>query len=172
LGSDGTLIEVSDGTIVLPRRERTRLIHMAREMGFEVITEVGKKVSGAALNPREAAAVIRADLAAGARKVVVEGRESGRGAGLYGPDGEIRTGDLEILLEQVSDPGVLMWEAPLKPQQEAWIRRFGPDVNLGNIPPGEVLALEALRRGLRSDTLRLALQGECDTIVVPEKPLL
>ena len=34
------------------------------------------------------------------------------------------------------------------------MKRFGPAVNLGNIPPDEVIPLETLRRGLRADTLK------------------
>jgi len=150
-------MEVSDGTVDLPLEERRRLIEMAREAGFSVMTEVGKKEAGQLLKPAEAIRLIQLDLEAGAAKVIVEGRESGRRAGLYDADGSIRTDDLEALLSGVPDPSRLMWEAPLKQQQEAWIRRFGPNVSLGNIPPGDVLALEALRRGLRGDTLRLTL---------------
>lgn len=150
-------MEVSDGTIDLPPEERQRVIQMARQMGFPVITEVGKKESGRPLEPQGAVRQIHQDLEAGAVKVIVEGRESGKNAGLYGGDGEVRSADLDALLAGVVDSSLLMWEAPLKQQQEVWIRRFGPNVNLGNIPPGDVLALEALRRGLRGDTLRLTL---------------
>jgi phosphosulfolactate synthase len=37
------------------------------------------------------------------------------------------------------------------------IAHYGPEVNLGNIPPEEALGLEALRLGLRSDTLKAVL---------------
>jgi phosphosulfolactate synthase len=39
-----------------------------------------------------------------------------------------------------------------------FVRRFGPDVNLSNIAPDDVLALETLRLGLRSDTLGISRQ--------------
>jgi len=45
-----------------------------------------------------------------------------------------------------------MWEAPLKAQQALFIQLLGYNVNLGNIATNEVLALEALRLGLRGDT--------------------
>ena len=48
----------------------------------------------------------------------------------------------------------LVWEAPLKEQQTILIDRFGMNVNLGNIAPARILALEALRSGLRYETLR------------------
>ena len=41
------------------------------------------------------------------------------------------------------------------------MKEFGPTVNLGNIPPDEVIPLETLRLGLRSDTLpQLLLPGD------------
>ncbi len=50
-------------------------------------------------------------------------------------------------------PERLIFEAPRRGQQAWFVRRFGPDVNLGNVLPGDVISLESLRRGLRSDTL-------------------
>jgi glucose-1-phosphate thymidylyltransferase len=38
----------------------------------------------------------------------------------------------------------LIWEAPTKASQAWFVKHFGPDVNLGNIPPEEVIALETL----------------------------
>jgi phosphosulfolactate synthase len=157
-------MEVSDGTIDLDPADRRAAILLAREFGFRVITEVGKKEGGSHLDPAHALELIHSDLEAGAEKVIVEGRESGKNAGIYDADGQPRTDDLEALVAGLPDPGVLMWEAPLKAQQEALIARFGPDVNLGNIPPEEVLAVEALRQGLRGDTLRLALRGQYATM--------
>jgi len=41
------------------------------------------------------------------------------------------------------------------------LKRFGTECNLGNIAPADVLSLETLRLGLRSDTVeRFALGGE------------
>jgi phosphosulfolactate synthase len=51
------------------------------------------------------------------------------------------------------DPNRLLFEAPQKSQQVWFIRKFGPNVNLGNIPSDEVIPLETLRLGLRADTL-------------------
>ncbi|HYG57787.1 MAG TPA: phosphosulfolactate synthase [Symbiobacteriaceae bacterium] len=155
LGFD--LIEVSDGTIELSPAARREAILRAREYGFPVITEVGKK-DGAPLEPDAAQAQIQADLEDGAVKVILEGRESGMGAGIYDRNGQLQADDLEQIVAGLSDPGALMWEAPLKAQQEALILRFGPNVNLGNVKPEDAMALEALRIGLRGDTLRLALE--------------
>lgn len=152
------MIEVSDGTITLSPAERQAIIRAARERSFTVITEVGKKDGQSDLDPLDAIRQVRADLEAGATKVIVEGRESGKGVGIYDRSGHLKEDDLEILVAGVPDAAVLMWETPMKEQQREFIARFGPNVNLGNIAPTDVIALEALRRGLRGDTLKLALE--------------
>lgn len=154
-----TVIEVSDGTVDLPPAERARLIEAAVARGFKVLSEVGKKhpddrVEGLQLHQQ----VIR-DIEGGAFKVIVEGRESGKGVVIYDDHGAIRHDELKALVQDLPDTGILIWEAPLKNQQQELILRFGPNVNLGNIQPSDVLPLEALRRGLRADTLRSCLNG-------------
>jgi phosphosulfolactate synthase len=151
-------IEVSDGTIQLDKGLRIEMIHYAREKGFKVITEVGKKADGAFLPIETQLAMIQADLDAGAFKVIIEGRESGKSVGLFDADGSIRKDDFDALVEQVSNVEQLIWEAPLKAQQEELIRAFGPNVNFGNINPRDTMALEALRCGLRGDTLRYTVE--------------
>ncbi len=152
-----TWLEVSDGTIEMPQTARSTCIRLAVRHGFRVVSEVGKKDSHQRLDPAGVGRQARSDLDEGAVKVIVEARESGRGVGIYGDDGQVKHDDLEEIVSFLPDPRVIMWEAPLKNQQEALIRRFGPNVNLGNIQPGEVIALESLRVGLRSDTLKTCL---------------
>ena len=94
---------------------------------------------------------MRAELQAGAWKVIAEGREAGT-AGIFRPTGEVREGLIGEIVHDV-DPVQIMFDAPRKHQQVWFVRRFGPDVNLGNIAPEEVLPLETLRLGLRSDTM-------------------
>ncbi|MEW6446630.1 MAG: phosphosulfolactate synthase [Bacillota bacterium] len=155
-----TAVEVSDGSVSFDRKTRDYAVHLAREMGFTVLTEVGKKTPGICLNPAEMARQVAADLEAGARWVIIEGRENGRQTGLYDSRGRIKEGICSTFLAAIKDPAVIIWEAPRKSQQVEFINRFGPDVNLGNIPPGEVLALEAMRQGLRGDTINVNLGGE------------
>ncbi|OGD30357.1 MAG: phosphosulfolactate synthase [Candidatus Aminicenantes bacterium RBG_13_63_10] len=149
-------IEVSDGTIDVPIEDRARIIRRSREAGFRVISEVGKK------DPRDAPplshlqTLIREDLDNGAFKVIIEAREAGKGVGIFDSEGKTRREEVEQIAAGVSDVNDLLWEAPLKNQQQDLILRFGLNVNLGNIPPDEILALEALRRGVRGDTLRRA----------------
>src|SRR5437870_454882 len=97
--------------------------------------------------------LIKEALEAGAEQVICEGRESGD-AGMYRPSGEPRTGLIDEIMHEV-DSAKLIFEAPRKPQQVWFIERLGPEVNLGNVPPHEVISLETVRVGLRADTLKL-----------------
>ncbi|MFO7255965.1 phosphosulfolactate synthase [Limnochorda sp.] len=151
--------EVSDGTISLPLARREAVIARLREAGFTVITEVGKKHPQDRPPLEVLRETVQADLAAGAAWVIVEGRESGADVGIYRADGSIDDSLVEALVEAAGGSQWLLWEAPRKSQQQALLQRFGVNVNLGNVEPGEILALEALRLGLRSDTLRPVVQG-------------
>ena len=153
-----TGIEISDGTISLSPKERRGAIQRAKTHGFKVVTEVGKK-NGPPLPVLRMQQMIADDLASGADKVIIEGRESGKGVGIFDENGKIKAAEMEALVYDLPDyETVLIWEAPLKSQQVSLIKRFGPNVNLGNIAPEEVLALAALRCGLRGDTFGLCLE--------------
>jgi phosphosulfolactate synthase len=142
-------LEVSDGLgWMAPGRQRALVAELAAD--FVVLAEAGVKDAAAPVAAAEWADEMDADLAAGARWVVAEGRESGT-VGLYDPDGGVRVSLVEELAAAVPVERVI-FEAPAKAQQAWFVRRFGPDVNLGNVPPDDVLALETLRLGLRADT--------------------
>jgi phosphosulfolactate synthase len=149
--------EISDGTIALEHDRKLDLIErLSRE--FTVLSEVGSKDdTGAITPPYRWVEQMQAELAAGAWKVIAEGREAGT-AGIFRPTGEVREGLIDEIVHGV-DVTRIMFDAPLKHQQVWFVRRFGSEVNLGNIPPGEVLALETLRLGLRSDTLGIGRSG-------------
>lgn len=144
-------VEISDGTIEIPMEQRKQSIHLASQEGLQVITEVGKKDP---LSQPEITEMVDAalwDLEEGAKWVIIEARESGHGIGIYDQQGGIIATKLNDLRAAIPLEHII-WEAPLKGQQARLINEFGPNVNLGNIPPGEALALEALRLGYRSDT--------------------
>jgi len=149
-------IEVSDGTIDIGLRTRSDVIKRSIDRGFKVITEVGKKDPHDVLSISLTHRLIRKDVENGAFKVIIEAREAGKGVGIFDQEGRTRVDEMENIIAGVPDPSVLIWEAPLKNQQQDLILRFGPNVNLGNIPPEEILALEALRQGVRGDTLKKA----------------
>jgi phosphosulfolactate synthase len=142
-------VEISDGTITLPHRDKLALIErLAAE--FTVFSEVGSKDDARIMAPYRWVEQIETELQAGAWRVIAEARETGN-AGIYRASGEVRMGLIDEIAHAV-DFHRLIFEAPRKEQQVWFLRRFGPEVNLGNIPPGEVLPLETLRLGLRSDT--------------------
>ena len=151
-----THVEVSDGVIDLPRERKLELIaELARD--FTVLSEVGSKDSEAVFAPYQWVEWIKEELAAGAWKVIMEGREGGT-AGIYRPTGEMRTGLVDEIAHEVSISD-LIFEAPTKSAQAWFVRHYGASVNLGNIPPDEVIPLETLRLGLRADTLKEVLLG-------------
>lgn len=154
-----TFVEVSDGTIEMSPEIRRDAIRQAVDMGLKVISEVGKKDPREHLPEKRMHEQISSDLEYGAFRVIVEGRESGKGVVIYDSEGRVKADELERLVEGVPSPESLIWEAPLKNQQEQLIIRFGPNVNLGNIQPADVLSLEALRVGLRGDTLKACISG-------------
>jgi phosphosulfolactate synthase len=148
--------EISDGTIELEHERKLELIErLSRE--FTVLSEVGSKDDTGAITPPYVwVEQMRAELAAGAWKVIAEGREAGT-AGIFRPSGEVREGLIAEIVHDIP-PDRIMFDAPRKDQQVWFVRRFGPEVNLSNIPVVEVLALETLRLGLRSDTLGISGQ--------------
>lgn len=150
-----TAVEVSDGTIDLPGERRRRVIECALDAGLTVISEVGKKDPAHQPSPQELAEQVCLDFEWGSSWVVVEGRESGTGVGVFDAQGRVDLGAVDVIAGSSAEAATrLVWEAPLKNQQTALIERFGVNVNLGNIDPTRVLALEALRSGLRFETLK------------------
>jgi phosphosulfolactate synthase len=145
-------VEVSSGSVDIPADEKADLIR-ALAGDFTVYAEVGEKDPNAILAPYRWVELIEQALEAGASKVVCEGRASGD-AGMYRPDGEARTGLIDEIVHRV-DFHRLIFEAPQRHQQVWFIEHLGPDVNLGNIRPDDVIPLETLRLGLRADTLHL-----------------
>jgi phosphosulfolactate synthase len=148
-------VEVSDGTIAIDAAVKRELIErLARE--FTVLAEVGSKDVDFIMAPYVWVEQIQSDLDAGAWKVIAEARESGT-AGIYRATGEVRTGLIDEIAHAV-DPDRLIFEAPRREQQVWLLKRFGTECNLGNIAADDVLSLETLRLGLRSDTVdRFAL---------------
>jgi phosphosulfolactate synthase len=151
-------VEISDGTITLAAEVKRELIERLSSE-FTVLAEVGSKDADFIMAPYIWVEQIEGDLAAGAWKVIAEARESGT-AGIYRANGEVRTGLIDEIAHAV-DPERLIFDAPLQRQQVWLLKRFGAECNLGNIAPADVLSLETLRLGLRSDTVeRFALGGE------------
>jgi phosphosulfolactate synthase len=144
-------VEISDGTIDIPRERKLELIaDFARD--FTVLSEVGSKDSSVEFTAAQWKQWLREELEAGAWKVITEAREGGT-AGIFDSSGGMRTELIDDIALEIG-PVNIIFEAPSKAAQAWFIKQFGPSVNLGNIPPEEVIPLETLRLGLRGDTLK------------------
>ncbi|WP_026571557.1 MULTISPECIES: phosphosulfolactate synthase [Sediminibacillus] len=148
-------VEISNGTLAIPNHQKAEYIReFSRD--FSVFSEVGTKDSSEALkeDSKEWLTNIHEDIEAGAAKVITEARESGSG-GICGEDGSIR-GDI---FDEIVAAGIpmerLIFEAPNKSLQTFFIKQIGPNVNLANVALSDVISLETLRLGLRSDTFHL-----------------
>lgn len=141
--------EVSDGSIEITHEEKCRYItELAKQV--TVISEVGSKDVQKIFAPYKWIQLMKAEIAAGSWKVIAEARESGN-VGIYRDSGEVRQGLVDEILTQIPEQTII-WEAPQKPQQVWFIKLVGANVSLGNIAPNDVIPLETLRLGIRSDT--------------------
>jgi len=148
------LIEVSDGSITIPHAEKCGYIEKIAKFAT-VLSEVGSKDAAHIIPPYKWIELMSAELSAGAEYVIAEAREAGN-VGIYRGSGEVREGLVQEILTKIPAEKIL-WEAPQKAQQLYFLELVGCNVNLGNIAPSEVIPLETMRIGLRSDTFDLYL---------------
>ncbi len=147
------VVEVSNGTAHLSDEDKaTYVAELAKD--FRVVSEVGSKdqANSDTMAPYKWIECIRADIEAGAELVTLETRESGRG-GICRSNGELRYGLIEEILTSGVEPDRLIFEAPSTELQNYFAKRVGPNVNLGNIAATDVIGVETIRLGLRSETL-------------------
>ncbi len=149
-----TTMEVSDGSITIPHAEKCGYIEKLAKH-FKIYSEVGSKDAAHIIPPYKWIELMRAELSAGATYVIAEAREAGN-VGIYRGSGEVREGLVQEILTQIPAEKIL-WEAPQKAQQLYFLELIGCNVNLGNIAPSEMIALEAMRIGLRGDTFEFYL---------------
>ena len=154
-------VEVSDGSVPMEHDEKLEAIRLLAQ-DATVVSEVGSKDAEKIMPPYKWVQLIQAELEAGSWKVICEARESGT-AGLFRPNGEVRSGLVEEIVDMVGQDRVI-FETPQKAQQVWFIQQFGPNVNLGNIAPSEIIPLETLRLGLRGDTLFEFLDASDDRL--------
>lgn len=150
--------EVSDGSISISHAEKCRHIERLAGEGLTVLSEVGSKDATHIMPPYKWIEQMSGELRAGSTYVIAEAREAGN-IGIYRGTGEVREGLVQEILTRIPAEKIL-WEAPQKAQQVYFLQLLGCNVNLGNIAPAEMLALEAMRIGLRGDTFALYLDKE------------
>jgi len=142
------LSELSENYVTLTPDERRRQIELIRECGLTVFGEVGSKSDKT--DPIELIAQAEEMYAAGAEMVLVEGAELIEG-------GEFKT-DLFEALRGGLDMAKVMFELPTTrigstmPEihgiKKMLMKEIGPDVNLANLSPDEIMETECLRVGL------------------------
>ena len=147
-------VEVSDGSMDIEHPVKCKYISELAKHAT-VLSEVGSKDAAHIIPPYKWIELMRAELAAGSSYVIAEAREAGN-VGIYRGSGEVREGLVQEILTQIPSEKII-WEAPQKAQQLYFLELLGANVNLGNIAPHEVIALEAMRIGLRGDTFHLYL---------------
>ncbi len=149
-------VEVSDGSITIPHLKKCDYIQLLSK-NYTVLSEVGSKEEGFMISPGKWISMMKAELEAGSWKVITEARESGT-VGIFRPTGGAHVILIRKILKNVA-PEKILWEAPQKSQQVWFIKLIGANVNIGNISPHELLALETLRLGLRGDTFHQFLKN-------------
>ena len=147
-------IEISDGSTNINHNDKLNCIKRARQEGFEVLSEVGKKNPDLdkELTLDERIEYMQQELDAGSSLVIVEAREGGKNIGIFDKSGNAKEDEIDYILDKI-DGNKILWEAPNKDQQVFFILKLGNTVNLGNISSDDITSLETLRRGLRGDTL-------------------
>ncbi|MEY4875180.1 MAG: hypothetical protein RL708_329 [Bacteroidota bacterium] len=151
-------VEVSDGSLEIPHSKKMKYIEILAKKGLKVLSEVGSKDAEKIFPPYQWIELMETELNAGAYKVIAEAREAGN-MGIYRGNGEVREGLVQEILTKIKKDKII-WEAPQKAQQTWFIKLCGANVNLGNIAPNDVIPVETLRIGLRSDTFHHFLDNE------------
>lgn len=148
--------EVSDGAIDITHEQKCDYIRQFSKMGT-VVSEIGSKDKDRVkvTPPYQWIRMMQGELDAGSAYIIAEAKELGN-VGLYRDSGEVREGLVEEILTRIPAEKI-MWEAPAKDQQLYFIKLLGCNANLGNIEPKEVIALETMRVGLRSDSFMFFL---------------
>ncbi len=150
LGCDST--EISSGSLNIDSDRVVDLIQSAKSRNLRVFCEVGKKLPEKDFSSQEYNRLMKKYLDAGAEKVILEARESGVSVGVMDDEGKPQEFKLKEILDEI-DPSKVIFESPRKSQQVFFLKKFGPETNLGNIHPTDVISVETLRRGLRGDTM-------------------
>ncbi len=143
-------VEISDGSVSIPHAEKCKHIERFVKEGFTVFSEVGSKDVEHIMPPYQWIEQMENELSAGSSYVIAEAREAGN-IGIYRDSGEVREGLVQEIIRKIPVEKII-WESPQKAQQVYFIKLLGCNANLGNIAPAEIIALEAMRIGLRGDS--------------------
>jgi len=145
-------VELSRGTIELDDQKYAAYVNTLSS-DFFVMSEVGRKSSdpSSVLSPSQWLAHCELSVESGASLVILEARESGL-SGYVSSTGDVNAVVIDSIVRSIPVAS-LLFEAPIKSVQTFLIKRYGSAVNLGNLALTELMAVQSLRYGLRSDTL-------------------
>jgi phosphosulfolactate synthase len=150
-----TTIECGEGFTTLSMRPDA-VVKLATQRGLRVQFELGKKHEGpfTDVTVDETIELGRVWLGAGAQQLVVEARESALDVGAFDGQGTLNLGFVDRFVEAFGLETVI-FEAPNKASQFAFLEHFGARVRLGNVRLEELLRVEIFRRGLHSDAFAM-----------------
>lgn len=155
LGFSG--VEISENLVdPMPRPARQALIRRARSLGLAVFTELGRKLPDHPLTFEEAWEMASGDLEAGAETISLDISDVKL----------LRSTDpapLHRILEEIGRDRIVFEAGPGGfPDMAVWlVHQFGPNVNLENVNPNEVVPLEAMRLGInRNEGFSYFSKGE------------
>ena len=143
------VVEISDNCVPLTSKQRTAQIRLAIDCGLAVFGEVGSKDTKN--DARLLVGQAEDCFAAGAEVVLVEAAElivngKPKTALING----LRRGlDMSRVLIELPGPwisGVTL--SAVEDMKKFLVREFGPDVNIANVMPSDIMETEALRVGL------------------------
>lgn len=145
-------VEVSDNNLEISPEDKYELVRMGVEdFGLKILGEVGSKTEGSSTQAMVDG--IKGCLASGAWKVFVEGAEF-----TDKQDGSIREDVIDGVTKGV-DLKDIIFELPghwisnvhacgIHDMEVFLIQQFGPEINIANVAPGEIMMLETLRTGV------------------------
>lgn len=143
-------VEVSDNVAPVPVEWKRRMIQQAAERyGLSVLGEVGKKEGLENVIPLTDNA--RACLDAGARIILLEAAElvSEDVHTVRAIEEVVKAVGLERVMFELPGPWIAgVSTSDIHRMRRQLIERYGPEVNLGNVSPADLMSLEAYRRGL------------------------
>ncbi len=133
-------LEVSENYVTLESSERRQLIERFRNTGFDVVYEFGRKAPTTPMDVDRLEEVVHEVAECGIDHVIIEQSEIDM---LPAPAFE------DLARRNWWDRLVIEADPYRFPEQHVdLIGRFGPEVSLCNIAPGQVLRLEGFRRGI------------------------
>jgi phosphosulfolactate synthase len=148
-------IEAGEGFVPL-ELDCKEVVQLASERGLSVQYELGQKHRGP-ISSEQLEGLIRVGeewLEAGAWQLIVEARESAKGVGLFDLDGQLNFKHAEQLVKHFGLEK-LVFEAPNKQSQFAFLSHFGNQIEMCNVRLEELLRVEIFRRGLHPDSFAI-----------------